>query len=432
MLEGAATCAPAPAAREWKGRAMAVYNLEIPLFVINQVRSRYNDTLFASTALKVRAAGDGLHHDWGSAGTALGDRPAGSVLTTGLMWAGVDVPDPTPQAPDGGAVCWTFTLMNAGHADNGFLPALNKLTDAFAGALADKAVDAAEAGNVGAAFTHFLQTVELIGVQEVVNLLTANCDGGVASGAFDLTAVDLANMTGPGNGVWKVTKNNPGYDSAAGCGGANSNYDVGYRISLEGRLTWSGEEDLGGSSPPSPPWRRGGSTGTIASIVARTTTCGTDAGMATTGAARRTGEASSPPAPQWPRAARTTWTASTAARTTTSGIAGGTARPGAGRRTSAATSPPTRRWPRGDSVGLMCSTAARTITSCTTSGTAGAGTARKTSAASSARARRRPRGDSIGSTSSTAAGTTTCCTAGSRFGDDGACRPGGGDPAAAS
>src|SRR5579859_1003539 len=113
---------------------MAVYNFEIPHFVINEVRSPDDDTLFASTSLKVMNIFGGLHHDWGTIGTSLGDNSDGSILATGLMWEGVDVPDPTPEAPDGGSICWTFALMNAGNADGGFLPALNKLTDAFAGA----------------------------------------------------------------------------------------------------------------------------------------------------------------------------------------------------------------------------------------------------------------------------------------------------------
>jgi hypothetical protein len=223
---------------------MATYNFEIPHFVINEVRSPNDDTLVSSTALTVQNQFGGLHQHWDPKGVLYGDQGDGAILATGLLFEGVDIPDPTPDHPDGGSLCWSFTLTNSGHADSGFLAALNKLTDAFTGALADKTVDAVEAGDVGAAFTHFLLTAGVAGAQEVINLLTANCDGGVASGAFEFTAANLAAMTAA-TGVWQVVRNNPGDNSPAGCGD-NSNYDVAYRISLPGRLHWSGEEDLGG------------------------------------------------------------------------------------------------------------------------------------------------------------------------------------------
>jgi len=227
---------------------MAIYNLEIPHFYIKVTRAFNNDTLFATTALVVTNAEGALHHDWGSKGVALGDRGAGSILATGLGWEGVDVPDPTPDRPDGGAIHWTFVLMNAGHADSGFIPALNKFADAFAGALAGQVLDALQANDVGTAIVNFANTVELLGAQEVLNLLTANCDGCVVSGAhpFQWTAADLASMTRAGGGIWQETQNNPGTNSPAGCGD-NSNYDVTYGISSNGvALQWSAEEDLGG------------------------------------------------------------------------------------------------------------------------------------------------------------------------------------------
>jgi len=239
---------------------MAIYDLEIPYFLINGTRAPHNDTLSASTSLVVNNVKGALHHNWGAKGVTLGDRGSGSILVTGLRWEGVDVPDPTPDAPDGGSITWTFTLMNAGHADSGFIPVLNKFSDAFAGALANEVLDALKANDVGTAIVYFANTVELLGAQEVLNLLTANCDGCVASGPhpFQWTAAELANITGAAGGIWKETQNNPGTDSPVGCG-SNSNYLVAYGISSNGiALPWSGEEDLGGlylsSSPAVASW----------------------------------------------------------------------------------------------------------------------------------------------------------------------------------
>jgi hypothetical protein len=235
---------------------MAIYDFEAPHFMINETRAADDDTLAGSMALTVKNELGALHHRWDAIGQSYGDRGDGSLLASGSMFDGVDVPGPTRDAPDGGSVCWTFTLGNKGHADDGFVQALNKLTDGFTGALADKTLDAVQAGDVGAAFTTFLLDAGVVGAQEVVNLLVADCDGGVASAAFEFTAAELAQMTAAG-GVWQVVKDNPGTNSPAGCGD-NSGYQVAYRISVPGDLRWSGEEDLGGIlTPPNRPPPRG-------------------------------------------------------------------------------------------------------------------------------------------------------------------------------
>jgi hypothetical protein len=156
-----------------------------------------------------------LHHSWGGKSAALGDRGKGSIVATGLRWEGVDVPDPTADRPDGGSVSWTFTLLNAGHADSGFIPILDKFSDAFAGALAGKVIDAVQAHDAGTAITFFLETAGVIVIQEVLHLLTADCDGAVASGVFALTAAELANMAGAGGGIWKDARNNPGTSTSS-------------------------------------------------------------------------------------------------------------------------------------------------------------------------------------------------------------------------
>ena len=213
---------------------MAIYKLAIPSFHIGQVRSAHTDTLFASTSLKVMNANGSLHRDWGANGVSLGDRKAGGGgVDLNLSWENVDVPDPTPENPDGGAIYWTFLLANKGHGNSDFLAALNKLADAYAGALAGKSLDAGEAAGAGAGILYFLGTVALVAAEAVITLLAADCDGMVASGAFNLTAAQLANETSLSGPPWSATQNNPGTDSNGGCG-ENSNYDVNYRISRVG------------------------------------------------------------------------------------------------------------------------------------------------------------------------------------------------------
>jgi hypothetical protein len=97
------------------------------------------------------------------------------------------------ENPDGGAVYWTFLLVNADHVDPGDVAVLNTAADAFAGALAGKVL---EPGEGGVSRLEFLAGLGIVlAAQEALNLLTANCDGQVASGAFAFTASQLAGMT---------------------------------------------------------------------------------------------------------------------------------------------------------------------------------------------------------------------------------------------
>ena len=207
---------------------MATYTFSIPKFHITQIRSAHTDTLFAATALRVNNASGGLHRDWGAQSAALGDHKAGEDVTSPLTWANVDVPDPTPDNPDGGAVYWTYLLVNNGHTDSGWVEVLNKAADAAAGALAQGAV---QGGTVNLANLGGLAVV--LGLQEMMNLLTANCDGTVAVGTFAFTAAQLAGMVGETGPVLDVTQDNPGTNSPAGCG-ANSDYQVEYLIQTLG------------------------------------------------------------------------------------------------------------------------------------------------------------------------------------------------------
>jgi hypothetical protein len=204
------------------------YSFAVSSFGIDQIRSADTDTLFVSTSLRVLNANGSLHLDLGSKGGPLGDHRAGDTVIPGLVFENVDVPPPTPENPDGGSVYWVFLLVNNGHADSGFVALLNKTADAFAGALAGKLLDGG-GGASGEGLFAALTTGILIG-QEVLNLLTADCDGQVAASRFPaFTALQLSSMVPNPGQSFDITEDNPGTDSPAGCG-ENSDYKINYRI----------------------------------------------------------------------------------------------------------------------------------------------------------------------------------------------------------
>lgn len=204
----------------------AVYTLRIPSFHISNTRALRNDTLSASTALKVMNANGGLHHDWQTQGVSLGDHKKGEDVALNLTWQNIDIPAPTPENPDGGAIYWSFLLVNKGHTDSAWVAALEKAVDSVAQQLANKAV-AAIAGGGGLAW--LISNSAQFGLQELMNVLTADCDGTVAAGAFAFTAAQLAEMAPNPNQSWNYPQNNPGTDSQHGCG-ANSDYQISYVI----------------------------------------------------------------------------------------------------------------------------------------------------------------------------------------------------------
>jgi hypothetical protein len=227
---------------------MSFYNFRIPSFRIFEVRSAHSDMLWAATSLKVMNANGSLHRDLGAKNLFAGERKAGGGVALDMSWENIHVPGPTQENPDGGSIAWTFILANKQHSDSGWLAALNKGADALAGALAGKTLDAAALGPAGLLGFAAL-TGAVIALQEMVNLLNADCDGPVALGAFQKTAAELANLTATPNSAFDKIESNPGTESPAGCG-ANSNYEITYRVghfeslSLSDALRGRGVTDL--------------------------------------------------------------------------------------------------------------------------------------------------------------------------------------------
>jgi hypothetical protein len=220
---------------------MAQYNLGISSFRIHQIRSLLKDTLAASMSLRVSNAQGALHHDWPAQSVSLGDYGSTTTVQTNLLYQNVDVPDPTSDLPDGGSIAWSFILTNAGQPSAGLLGVLSKAADAFAGALAGKAIEA----GAGGAIADIGIVIGVLGLQELLNLLNADCDGVVAVLGLSLTAAELAQMTAdPTN--WLNGVSCPGTNSPVGCG-SNSNYTIYYSMINTSSLVTV--PDLIGKSP---------------------------------------------------------------------------------------------------------------------------------------------------------------------------------------
>lgn len=198
------------------------YKVSVPRIHIESIRSAHKDTLLATMSIRVMNANGSLHQDYPAQTISLGDHGAKEELYPKFNFPIVDVPAPTSTIPDGGSIYMVFLLSNAGHVQSGYIDVLNKAADAFTGAIAGKIVDGVNLGNiVGLAAT--------LGIQEVVNLLTADCDGMVASDSFAWTSRNVYGKTFPPGKTWEIVNGYPGTNSPAGCG-SNSKYDVAYDV----------------------------------------------------------------------------------------------------------------------------------------------------------------------------------------------------------
>jgi hypothetical protein len=198
---------------------MAQYQFRTPYCFINNTRALFNDTLIAAAALRVMNAQGALHQDYPTTTISLGNQHSHvTVSLDGLDYWDVDVPDPTPDLPDGGAAYWTFLLTNSGNTDSAFDDILKKAVDDFAQGVAGQIV------SDGADLNLILSLAGLLGLQELINVLTADCDGVVGAFGLAFTAKQLAQMKPD-----PVKINCPGTTSPVGCA-ANSNYDLYYLI----------------------------------------------------------------------------------------------------------------------------------------------------------------------------------------------------------
>jgi hypothetical protein len=198
---------------------MAAYNLTVPSCYIHEVRSPIKDTLVASMGLRVLNAQGGLHMDHPPQSKPLGDHRHHNTVAIDLSYSDVDVPDPTPESPDGGAIYWTLVLTNT--ASSGAVTDAEKIVLGLLKALADKEIVIDDEHPIES----IIRAIGLIGLEAVLDLLTpGRCDGIVGALSLNLTARQLADMT-PDPKKMPC----PGTESPIGCGG-NSNYDLYYSV----------------------------------------------------------------------------------------------------------------------------------------------------------------------------------------------------------
>jgi hypothetical protein len=200
-------------------RMVATYTLTVERCFARQVRSggfdnTGVDTLVASAGLRVMDAEGALHQDYQPIAINMGDHPNGDIPEIGLAFANVDVPDPTADNADGGAVYWTFLLVNHGGADAAAINVVSDTAKNIAGAMLGSGVlNVQIAGGI------------ILAGAELMALLAPGCDGLIASQSWAFTAKELAAST-----PWGQTTDYPGVGAGVACG-ATSNYDVTYSIS---------------------------------------------------------------------------------------------------------------------------------------------------------------------------------------------------------
>jgi hypothetical protein len=218
---------------------MALYNFGIPSFRIHDTRSLLKDTLVGSMSLRVSNAQGGLHHVLPDQTVNLGDHEKVTTVQTTLLYQDVDVPDPTPDLPDGGSITWGFLLVNKGHPNSDFVDLLKGGVDVVVQKLAEGVF--ADPFDLPA----WVALAGALGLKDLLSVLFADCDGPVAVLGLSLTAAELAQMTAdPNNSLNSILC--PGIESPAGCG-SNSKYTVVYRIINNNSLITV--PDLVGKSP---------------------------------------------------------------------------------------------------------------------------------------------------------------------------------------
>jgi len=230
-----------------------VYNTSLASFQILGTRARYSDTDYVAFSLKV---GNGPTR---TKTRSLGDLGDGATPALGLAFDGVPIGSKE-------AVVATYLIVNAGSVNpaqalselenagkqlvEGGVPAAAK---AIAANQPDEGVWSAVGnvlGNIIGSETPVPILAPAVGAffgwvfSKVANLINPNCDGLVAAEVLAFSGRTLWNMTG--TGPHHKQTDQPGSDSAAGCG-SNSHYLVNWSVEHSLRTTVSTLRDRSGN-----------------------------------------------------------------------------------------------------------------------------------------------------------------------------------------
>jgi len=193
------------------------FTFTLDSFRITDTRSRHEDTDFASITLLVR---DGSGNGTPQTQTKSMGNLNNGTYNVGLTFANIPV-DPA------GSIVFNYLIVNTGHKSEG---EVDKALETVGGSLADKGLVTGGTA-LGTAILPGLGTIlgAVAGwlAGEIKNILNADCDGPVAAEQITLNYNDLLAKTA--NGPYSHETQNPGTDSAWGCGG-NSMYYVTWHI----------------------------------------------------------------------------------------------------------------------------------------------------------------------------------------------------------
>jgi hypothetical protein len=207
--------------------APTTFDFAVSSMTVKNPRSLFNDSDYASLAINVLAADGTVLKQYGPVVKSLGDLGKGRTLNPEMAITGLAV-------PDGGSIAVAFVVVNKGgwSWDSKAIDALELAGTAVLGALAqgsiagDTVVTASgESPAIIALPIVIAVSAAIVAVLEGINILFADCDGTVVTGAMTIGKTELVQLATPG--PWNISYEYPGTDSPDGCG-ANSDYVVNY------------------------------------------------------------------------------------------------------------------------------------------------------------------------------------------------------------
>jgi hypothetical protein len=213
-----------PTVNTTRGALMASYDLTIPRCFIGQFRGVGGDQLYAATSLRVMNVEGALHNQWDPIQKDVGWVDTQGRTGLGLTYSDVDVPDATPDAPDGGAIYWSFILVNKNAPDPIFRTVMDDAVNAVVGALIGT-------GNI----VPIIVAGALEGAKALADQLLSGCDGVVSAQEYALTATQLSARTNGSVERWDATLEYPGTSTGNLFCGAASDYFVDFSIARHGK-----------------------------------------------------------------------------------------------------------------------------------------------------------------------------------------------------
>jgi hypothetical protein len=188
------------------GAAARDYTFTLNSFKITNTRSLHNDTDFVAMAVAV-----------GSNAPIILPAKSMGDLNNGSYKVNMSIPNALVGSKQ--AVAFSYSIVNTGYDQNTVEQALKKAVSALAQKAAEAGAEAASTA-LGGDPTTGKAIEDAVGptlIGKLTSVIFADCDGTVAVGKHVFSGAQLAAETANG-AVLSKTDNNPGTDSATGCG----------------------------------------------------------------------------------------------------------------------------------------------------------------------------------------------------------------------